>query len=707
MKYIPVFFRARYYYPITLAIVGVLAGVALTVFIMSDVISLEEYKMTLVSEERLRGEITGYYDLNNDGESEFLLFKSYGGRFPAMEYYADRDQFIDVIRPRGGWFNNIPSFCLGDYDQDSLKEIYMFTISNDSILLNAYEPLGNDGHFLVNMYIDQCGKVEGKNDIVVASPFFYDENGDGKLEFTFLLRAGFSLTPRRLYRLDIQNQKLERGLNTAAGLTKILPYDFDHDGKMEFMAIANAIKNFPAQDSSTPFNDNSAWLLGFDHDLKELMFANEYNSNKPFLSSCIREDEEGEYLLLLKYDQTIHQTFLMKYNFQGELLEEKQIFHDSYLRLMNEEGYDLKDIVITDYNHLYRYDDDLNLVEKIESIGIPYTWHDDFEFVKSTGFHLFQNDRKLVLVDSQLNGLGMLMLKYQIMSPELSLSLISKKSENSFRFSIRTDKDGEYIIDVSKRKFKHLEILFNILLYLVFYGLFYSIFRIQFYFFNRRLVTEQNIHTLQLQSVQNQLQPHFTFNVLNTIGSLIYKDEKDAAYKYLNHFSDMLRSTLVSRKQTDWMIDEEIEFIRTYVAMENLRFDNRFDFKLEISQDTDISYKVPKLMIQTFVENSISHGLMHKKDDCCLCLTINEDETHIIVVIKDNGIGRLAAGQLQRNNVGHGSRILKEYMEVYNRINKTKFKFTTTDLFAEDGKSGGTKVTLWIPRDYSGNNKTQ
>ncbi len=707
MKYIPVLFRTRYYYPITLAIVGVLAGIALAVFIASDVISMEEYKMTLVSEERSLGDMTGYYDLDNDGKSEFLLFKSYGGRFPALEYYENRDQFIDVIRPRGSWFNNIPSFCLGDHDQDSLNEIYMFSISNDSILLNAYEPYGNDGHFLVDVYLDQCGRVEGKNDIVMQSYAFHDDNGDGKLEFTFLLRAGFSLTPRRLYRLDIQNQILEKGLNCAAGFTKILPIDLDRDGKMDYLATANALKNFSEKDSIKPFNDNSGWLIGFSNDLKDVIFANEFPTNKPYLFSCIREDEEGEYLLLLEFDQTNNQVYLKKYNFLGELMKEKQIFHESYVRLVNGQGFNMEDIVITDYDHLYRYDDDLNLIEKHELYGVPNTWIDDFEFVRSTGFQVFQKDRKLYLVDSKLNKLGELVFKHHIMSPDLSVSLISKESEQSFRFSIRTVSDGEFIIDVSKRKFRHLEILFNILVYFVFFGLFYGVFRFQYFFFNQRMVTEQKIHALQLQNVQNQLQPHFTFNVLNTIGSLIYKDEKDAAYEYLNHFSDMLRSALVTGKQADWMIDEELHFIKTYVAMENLRFDNKFDFILEISPNTDISYHVPKLMIQTFVENAISHGLMHKKDDCRLKLTIGEDNKHIIVEIDDNGIGRFESGKLQRNHVGHGNKILENFMEVYNKINKTKFIFTTTDLFTGDGKARGTLVGLWIPKDYSGNTKIQ
>ena len=112
-------------------------------------------------------------------------------------------------------------------------------------------------------------------------------------------------------------------------------------------------------------------------------------------------------------------------------------------------------------------------------------------------------------------------------------------------------------------------------------------------------------------------------------------------------------------------------------------------------------------MVQTFVENAISHGLMHKKDDCRLSVNIEGDETYIVVTVEDNGIGRFAAGKLQRHNVGHGNDILDNYVEVYNKINRTKFNYTVTDLYSNDGKSEGTKVTLWIPRDYSLNTRSQ
>ncbi len=118
-----------------LLIVGILAGVALAIIIWTDVISVGPLKLKLISFNRSKGEIAAYIDLDNDSISEFFVLKTYPGGYPAVELYKQREQLIDAIRPRGEWFKVRTSFCFGDYDQDNFKEIYLFSYSNDSILV--------------------------------------------------------------------------------------------------------------------------------------------------------------------------------------------------------------------------------------------------------------------------------------------------------------------------------------------------------------------------------------------------------------------------------------------------------------------------------------------------------------------------------------------------------------------------------------------
>jgi LytS/YehU family sensor histidine kinase len=209
---------------------------------------------------------------------------------------------------------------------------------------------------------------------------------------------------------------------------------------------------------------------------------------------------------------------------------------------------------------------------------------------------------------------------------------------------------------------------------------------------------------LQLQTVQNQLQPHFTFNVLNTIGSMIYKNEKDEAYEYLNYFSDMLRSTLLSSNRPNWQIGEELSFISSYMDMENLRFENKFNYTQSITEGTDLSKLVPKLTIQAFVENAVRHGLMHKQEDCKLAVSILHTADHLVIEVEDNGIGREAAAKLPRQQNGLGNEILDEYINIYNKTSNMKFKLHIEDLLAEDGSGVGTRVYFMVPLDFKPSN---
>ena len=238
------------------------------------------------------------------------------------------------------------------------------------------------------------------------------------------------------------------------------------------------------------------------------------------------------------------------------------------------------------------------------------------------------------------------------------------------------------------------------LFYLAVFLLLYGIFRLQVYFYSRRFINEQTISELQLQTVQNQLQPHFTFNVLNTIGAMIYRDRKEEAYRYLNSFSDILRSVLISRSSAEWSLREELRFINTYIEMENLRFDNKFTYLPSIEKEPDLNRLVPKLAVQSLVENAIQHGLLPREGQCVLELSVCRDGDHMRIRVEDNGIGRKAATGLQRSSNGLGSQIFSDFMEVYNRTSRIRFKMITEDLYAGNGDPSGTRVDLFVPADF-------
>jgi hypothetical protein len=318
--------------------------------------------------------------------------------------------------------------------------------------------------------------------------------------------------------------------------------------------------------------------------------------------------------------------------------------------------------------------------------------------MRDAGFLPYLSGNRIVFRDTSMLKAAVLKLKTNL-SSGYQFSIVDQDPAHSYSVALTKETDNQYFLLRKNVLFSYRYFLY-LLIYVLLFGMLFLLFRIQVFLLTRSQVHKSRIAELQLQTVQNQLQPHFTFNVLNSIGSMIYGDRKEQAYEYLNYFSDMLRTTLLSRSRPDWQIGEELGFIGTYMDMENLRFENRFDYVLEIKPGTDLTRHIPKLAVQSFVENAVRHGLLHKEGRGKLSVTVEESKEHLLVRVQDEGIGRVASRSLQRRQSGFGNMILMEYMEIYNKNNKVKFIFDIEDLYKADGSAAGTKVTIQIPLDF-------
>ncbi|MDZ7636108.1 MAG: histidine kinase [Bacteroidales bacterium] len=120
-------------------------------------------------------------------------------------------------------------------------------------------------------------------------------------------------------------------------------------------------------------------------------------------------------------------------------------------------------------------------------------------------------------------------------------------------------------------------------------------------------------YRLQLNSVIKQFDPHFTFNAVTSVGSLIMKGEKEKAYNYFIKLSNLLRSIISDSTVLLKPLEQELEFVTRYCELQKLRFGSRFDYTITVREDVDIKAPVPKMIIQSFAENAIEHGLENKE----------------------------------------------------------------------------------------------
>jgi sensor histidine kinase YesM len=210
---------------------------------------------------------------------------------------------------------------------------------------------------------------------------------------------------------------------------------------------------------------------------------------------------------------------------------------------------------------------------------------------------------------------------------------------------------------------------------------------------------KNELSRLQMSSVLRQFDPHFTFNVISAIGSLIMKGEKEDAYDYITILGGLLRTVLTEGSVIIKPLSEEVDFVRKYCELQKLRFQDRIIFSLKLEKEVDLQRTIPKMTIQLFVENAVKHGLEDKKEGGRVDILVERRENAIEISISDNGIGRQAAGRLASEGSGNGLKMITGLFEVMNTYNSSTSSIKITDL-EEDGKAAGTRVRIYIPDNF-------
>lgn len=201
---------------------------------------------------------------------------------------------------------------------------------------------------------------------------------------------------------------------------------------------------------------------------------------------------------------------------------------------------------------------------------------------------------------------------------------------------------------------------------------------------------------IALRSVMN---PHFFFNALSSIQYFIAQNDRKNAIDYLSTFSRLVRGILEHSVSNTIKLTEEIEQLKNYIALERLRFEEKFDSHFEIDERLDLKgTEIPSLLIQPYVENAIIHGLYNKRESGTLKISIQKESDAILFEVLDNGIGREAAREFRdKNMVGRkslGTAITEERLSLIN--NQYKVSIEVIDLFDENNKPAGTCVKIWL-----------
>ena len=141
----------------------------------------------------------------------------------------------------------------------------------------------------------------------------------------------------------------------------------------------------------------------------------------------------------------------------------------------------------------------------------------------------------------------------------------------------------------------------------------------------------------QLKSLQSQVNQNFLFNLLNSISSLAIVENAPKTHEIIYNLSNMLRYAL---KKSDKIItlEEEFDYIKLYLKLQEIRLSERLDYEVNINNQLK-NIKIPFMILQTFVENSVIHGIEEKEDGGYVKVFASREENYIVIRIEDNGIG--------------------------------------------------------------------
>lgn len=205
---------------------------------------------------------------------------------------------------------------------------------------------------------------------------------------------------------------------------------------------------------------------------------------------------------------------------------------------------------------------------------------------------------------------------------------------------------------------------------------------------------ETDMQAWKLQALQNQMDPHFMMNALNSLQSLILSQNYNQAVFYVAKFSKLLHHIFKQSEHSGITLHKELQFVKEYIQMEALRFSKEIDLIITIDESLDPeNIIIPTFILQPIVENSIWHGFSGRQNNCMIEILIfrASDTDGIEITIKDNGKGKDPEGFQEKLESGKGLKIVRERLQSWSLLHQNK-NMTQANLAA----SGGYETNIYL-----------
>ena len=211
-----------------------------------------------------------------------------------------------------------------------------------------------------------------------------------------------------------------------------------------------------------------------------------------------------------------------------------------------------------------------------------------------------------------------------------------------------------------------------------------------------------SISEVEMKALRSQINPHFIFNCLNSIHHYMHSNDLKLAGEYLVKFSQLIRHVLETSYSRMITLGDELQALRLYMQLEQLRLNHSFEFAITTDEFPDLdTVSIPPMLIQPFVENSIWHGLNHRGSGGQIHIKVTRDGDMLKCTIEDNGYDKTEKQShdlsLMVKKTSLGMSLINERLEVVNTLYRVNAGFIMSDLVDAENRKCGKKVELLLP----------
>ena len=670
------------------------------IFFLPDV--FKKYTLEIVKSGPVHkpGGFEYYDDRDGDGNSEqIVLFNDSEGKAAVKildhkGFIADHFYFTGKIVPKSG------SLVAGPYGPTGQRGIFLLTKSNDSILLQGISPTAANKTLFHDQLLTCLEAGNAENDYTLGTMLLADLDRDGTKEIITGVMAGFQAKPRFLFTYDLNSSKLKKTPPAVViqGITDTT--DLDGDGFPELTGPTYSIDNNQGR-FNIPFDDDSAWLIVYNRDL-EFFFPPVGFPGKYIVFETVVTKRFGKPYLFALQDPKAKGTGtpkLMLFNASGKFIRERTLdcdpMHENHYLIRSDE-LEGRIFLLHEQGILEEIDTNLQVVgrrvvkEAAIAIATPMDVDGDGRME-----YLFWGDESAAIIVTEPDFSNPVAMNNPFGRSGLHFQSIREKGK---RAKLYVQGENQRVICAYEPNPLYY---FRFPAYVTVYLFIVGFVMLAQYLQRRRtrqlVDARKKISEMQLLLLNQQLDPHFTFNAINTISASIMDEKPEEANRNLMSLSRLMRSFVRHTDTLSRTLAEELDFLQNYLTLMHSRMKAIFAYQIEIGEEVDLNVEVPRMIVQIFAENAVKHGLKPLNEGGNLKVSVHQRGDRVTIDIRDNGIGRKEAGRSGEHGTGKGMAIIDQTVKIINQFNQKKIGYQITDLEDDRSNPAGTLVSITIP----------